>query len=61
MNGQNHQPQTDQKLWEKISAFASRADYAEVIIKIHNRRIELVEYTLKEKPENPQDLTIFPL
>ena len=47
--------------WVEIIRLARQINMGEIVLKIQDHRVILVEYTIKRKTDSPDDFTAFPL
>lgn len=63
---QNEEPKITRIIsikWDEVIRLAERMHYGEIIIKVHEKKVDIVEYTVKRKPlQGPDaDIEITPL
>ena len=47
--------------WDEIMRLAAQIKMGEIIIKVQDGKITLAEYTVKRKPDAPDEFRVFPL
>lgn len=47
--------------WEEVIKIAESMVSGEIVIKIHQRKISITEYTIKRKPEEKEEINIIEL
>jgi len=60
----NQQPQIVKAIpleWVEIIRLARQIKMGEIVLKIQDNKVILVEYTIKRKTDSPDDFTAFPL
>lgn len=45
--------------WEEMMQLAAQIKYGAILIRVQDGKITFVEYTVKRKPDDPDELTIF--
>jgi len=49
------------KEWQEIMEIAEKIPYGQIIIKIDNKKVNLVEYRILKRPGDPNDFEVRPL
>lgn len=60
----NQQPQVIKSIppeWVEIIRLAKQIKMGEIVLKIQDNKVILVEYTIKRKTDSPDDFMAFPL
>jgi len=60
----NQQPQVIKSIppeWVEIIRLAKQIKMGEIVLKIQDNKVILVEYTIKRKTDSPDDFIAFPL
>ena len=60
----NQQPQVIKSIppeWVEIIRLAKQIKMGEIVLKIQDNKVILVEYTIKRKTDSPDDFVAFPL
>ena len=45
--------------WDEVMRLALQIKHGEIVIRVQDGKVILTEYTVKRKPEEPDELTIF--
>ena len=45
--------------WDEVMKIAAQIKFGEIIVKVQDGKIVLSEYTIKKKPDDPDELTIY--
>lgn len=46
------------KEWQDIIELAEKIPYGQIILKINEKKVTLVEYTVQKKPSDPNDFEV---
>lgn len=65
MNQQPQKPKVIREVpseWDEIMTLVAKITHGQIVIKISDKKVQLVEYTIKRKPEDSKDsVEIVPL
>ena len=62
MNQQPPKPRVSREIppeWDEVMRLALQIKHGEIVIRVQDGKVTLTEYTVKRKPEEPDELTIF--